>query len=301
MYKTRLQTSRIAAGVVLTILLAVAIRPAHAGDDAQITAAVSIVPQAWLVRQIGGDHIRIVTLVGPGESPATYQPTDHQVSEVMRADLYFRIGVPFENGAWFQAIRRTDSVHVVDLRDGITLRDMDVPDLHGDARDHEHESGKDPHIWLDPKLLAQEARTVAQALVEVDTAHADDYKANLDALLGKLDTLDKMIRGILAPHKGNAFFVFHPAWGYFCSEYGLRQIPVEIDGKEPTDSELTELQRLARKEGAKIVFVQPQITGRAAKAIADSIGGRVEVADPLAADVAANLDKMARAIADSYK
>ena len=90
MYKTRLQTSRIAAGVVLTILLAVAIRPAHAGDDAQITAAVSIVPQAWLVRQIGGDHIRIVTLVGPGESPATYQPTDHQVSEVMRADLYFR-------------------------------------------------------------------------------------------------------------------------------------------------------------------------------------------------------------------
>lgn len=300
MYPARSQASRIAAGVVPAILLAVATCPAHA-NEAQITVAVSIVPQAWLVRQIGGDHVRVITLVGPGESPHSYQPTDRQVSEVMRCKLFFRVGIPLENETWFRAIRQADRVRLVDFRDGITLRDMDVPDLHEGVHDHDHASGKDPHIWLAPKLLAQEARTVAQALEEVDPARAGDYKANLAALLGKLDTLDKLIRKILAPYKGNAFFVFHPAWGYFCDEYGLRQIPVEIDGKEPTDSELTELQRLARKEGAKIVFVQPQITGRAAKAIADSIGGRVEAADPLAADVAANLEKMARAIADSYK
>ncbi len=295
---------KIAAGAGLIGLAGVVAPMVRSADGASPRAsvvAVSILPQAWLVGEIGGEHVRTITLVGPGESPHSYQPSDRQVSEVMRADIFFQIGIPLESGRWFQAIAASNRVAIVDLRQGIELREMNAHSHH-EHEHHDHDpSGKDPHIWLNPKLLKRQARTVANALAEIDSARAKTYEARLHAVLEKLDKLDGAIRTLLQPHRGKAFFVFHPAWGYFCDEYGLRQIAVEIEGKAPTDHELTELHRLARKEQARVVFVQPQITGRAAKAIADTIGGRVEVADPLAEDVAENLLRLARYIAASYE
>ena len=105
----------------------------------------------------------------------------------------------------------------------------------------------------------------------------------------------------MEPYKGRAFFVLHPAWGYFADEYDLRQFAIEREGKSPTDAELTELQRSARREGIKVVFVQPQVTGRGARAVATAIGARLERLDPLAADVDANLLRLADAIAESFE
>jgi zinc transport system substrate-binding protein len=101
--------------------------------------------------------------------------------------------------------------------------------------------------------------------------------------------------------RGKTFFVFHPAWGYFADEYGLKQVAIEQEGKEPSDEEATALQRSARQQGVKVVFVQPQIASRGAEAVARAIGARVEVLDPLAPDVLDNLVRAARAIAASYK
>jgi len=301
MHSARSRVALPAALAVLSASVALPAGPAQARSERGVSAAVSIMPQAWLVRELGGDRVRVITLVGSGESPHSYQPTDRQVSEVMRADLYFRVGIPLEEDTWFRAIRQADRVRIVDMREGIRLRDMHAHCAHDHPHHHEHAAAKDPHIWLDPELLAMQAETVATALIQVDPDHAEAYRSNLSKLRFRLDELDKSIAAALEPHRGKSFFVFHPAWGYFCDRYGLRQIAVEIDGKEPTDSELTELQRQATKQGARIIFVQPQITGRAAKAVADSIGGRVEVADPLAPDVPENLEKMARAIAASYR
>jgi len=295
-------SARIQAGLlVLFGATTPAVALAKSGDAPTVTVAVSVLPQAWLVNEIGGDHVRVITLVGAGESPHSYQPSDRQVSEVMRADIFFQIGIPLETGRWFQAIASSKRVKIVDQRKGIELREMNAHSHHDHDAGHGDASGKDPHIWLDPKLLKRQARTVADALTEVDPNRAELYASRLQAVLEKLDKLDETIRAILAPHRGRAMFVFHPAWGYFCDAYDLRQVAVEIEGKEPTDYELTELHRLARRDGIRVVFVQPQITGRAARAIADTIGGRVEIADPLAGDVAENLMRLARAVAASYE
>ena len=96
-------------------------------------------------------------------------------------------------------------------------------------------------------------------------------------------------------------FVFHPAWGYFADEYGLRQVAVELEGKEPTDRELTELQQLARREGVRVIFVQPQISGQSAEAIARAVGARVEVFDPLAEDLPSELLRAAEVLTGSYR
>jgi len=267
-------------------------------DDGALTVAVSIAPQAWLVEQLAGADASIITLVRGGDSPATYQPSDAQISAVMKASLYFRIGVPFEGGPWFEAIRTSPRCKVIDTRRGITLRAMG-------AHEHEHDEdagdahGLDPHIWLSPPLLKIQARTMTDALSELAPARSAEFEDRLTQLESRLDELDEALRRTLQPVRGRPFLVFHPAWGYFADEYGLRQVAIEIEGKEPADHELTVLQELAREEGIAVVFVQPQIVGDAAEAIAGAIGGRVETLDPLAADVEANLRRVAEALLES--
>ena len=174
---------------------------------------------------------------------------------------------------------------------------------------HEHEvaagagsggeaEGLDPHIWLDPVRLKIQARTVAEALIasDPDPGRQADYRAGRDSVLAELDTLDARLRSLLGPLHGRTFLVFHPAWGYFADAYGLVQEAIEVEGSEPSDAELTDVQRLVREERVSTIFVQPQITGRAAAAVARAAGIRVETLDPLARDVPENLLRAARAI-----
>ena len=129
----------------------------RAGDDG-LTVVTSVLPHAWLVRQIGGEHVKVLTLVGPGESPATYQPTDRQVSDVMRSKTWFRTGVPFENGSWKSALTGS-SVAVVDLREGVPVRHIGAY-RHGD---HVHHEGEDPHNWLSTSNLRLQAAVIGLA------------------------------------------------------------------------------------------------------------------------------------------
>ena len=293
-------------GLILSFLV-VAGCGGTAGDPGgreKMVVAVSVTPQAWLVEQIGGQHVEVLVLVQPADNPHSYQPSDAQVSRVMQAGVFFRIGVPFENGPWFDAIRSSSRVPIVDTRQGISLRESEC-DAHGE-HEHEHDHGHahgegDPHIWLSPRLLKIQARTIARTLAELDPPHQADYQKNLLALDDRLDQLDARLRELLHPVAGKAFFVFHPAWGYFADEYGLEQVAIEVEGKQPSDAELTGIQVKARELGIRVVFVQPQITGQAAQAVADAVGARVERLDPLARHIEENLLRAAEAIAQSYQ
>lgn len=270
--------------VLLSALLSILAVAGSGWAGSELDVVVSVVPQRWLVQAIGGDRVSVAVLVQPGESPATYMPTDAQVTSLMRAALYLRIGVPFEKGPWFAAISKLESLVIVDLRQGIAMR------------------GDDPHIWLSPRLLSVQAQTVADALTQADPDNRFQYQENLANLVRELAELDARIRRRLEPYSGRELFVFHPSWGYFASDYGLEQVAIEVGGREPSDSELTALQQRARRVGTKTVFVQPQIHGRAARAFAESIGAHLEVLDPLAADVSANLlttaDKLVQAFSE---
>ena len=91
--------------------------------------------------------------------------------------------------------------------------------------------------------------------------------------------------------------MFHPAWGYFAHAYGLKQVPIEIEGKDPKPAQLQELIQHARENNIKVVFVQPQFSTKSAKLVAREIRGQVAFADPLAEDWMANL----REVADKFQ
>jgi zinc transport system substrate-binding protein len=106
--------------------------------------------------------------------------------------------------------------------------------------------------------------------------------------------LDEEIRAALrGKGKNLEFMVFHPSWGYFAQAYGLEQVSIEFEGKEPKPAELQYLIQYAKERSIKVVFVQPQFSWLAAQAIADSIGGQIVFVDPLAADWVTNLRQVA--------
>ncbi len=272
------------------------------GASSKIVVATSIPPHAWLIDQIGGEYVEVHTVLRPGESPTTHQPSDAQVSRVLSSRVFFRCGVPFESGAWFRAL--DGHLEIVDLRDGVAIRTMASHTHDGDAvEEGAHPSGDavDPHIWLSPRRLMVQARLVAATLQQLDPNHARDYAARLAGLISEFEELDAWIENTLAPYRGRAFVVFHPSWGYFADDYGIRQLAIEIEGKEPSDAELTRLQEEAHTLAVSVVFVQPQIAGKSARAVAGAMGARLETLDPLAPDIVANLRHVTATIAESFR
>ena len=267
----------------------------------QTTVFVSILPQAYFVERVGGEYVDVQVLVGPGQSPATYEPTSRQMKTLARAQAFFRIGVPIETSL-IPKIRGTfQQIEIIDTREGITLRRMtdeisEHPAHTENDHGHDHAEGDDPHIWMSPRLVKIQARTICAALCRIDPAHSNDFEQNLALFHADLDTLDAHLATVLAPLKGKELFVFHPAYGYFTEAYGLKQIPVEIEGKEPSAKDLAALIKKAREAEVRVIFVQPQFSTRSAEAIAGQIGGVVVPFDPLARDYIKNLEACAEQV-----
>ena len=139
------------------------------------------------------------------------------------------------------------------------------------------------------------------ALTMADPEGAATYQENCRLFLKELDDLDARIRAVLAPVKGGRLLVFHPSFGYFADAYGLRQVAVETAGKSPKGKELTRLIKMAKKENVRIIFVQPQFDRHVAEKIAAAIDGAVVPLDPLAREYIANMETMARAVAEALK
>lgn len=263
--------------------------------DARPTVFVSIEPQAYFAERVAGGRARVEVLVPPGQSPATYEPTPAQMAALAGADVFFRIGVPFEAGLMARIGESMPQLNVVDTRLGVPLRSFAE---HGDPHEaggaHDH-GGDDPHIWLAPRLVEIQAGTIAGELARLDPAHADGYEANRVAFVEELRALHDELAGILP--RGATITVFHPSWGYLCDEFGLTQVAIEVEGKEPAPRQLQQMIDDARARQVSTIFVEPQFSSASAQAIAREIGAQVVPIDPLARDWAANLRDVAHAIA----
>jgi zinc transport system substrate-binding protein len=262
-------------------------------QSAPVAVAVSILPQKYFVERIAGRNASVLVLVGPGRSPATFEPTPRQMVQLADARVYFRIGVPFES-VWadrFEAVN--PSMKLVDTQAGIELRNL------GDSAGEQgsrHYVVADPHIWTDPVLMVVVARHILEAMVEVDPQRRDEYRANHADLVADLELVDREIRQLMDSVASRTLVVFHAAWGYFADRYGLSQIVIESGGKEPGSKALAEVIRLAEQEEVKVVVVQEQFSDRSAQRVAEAIGADVLKLDPLAEDWLANIRRVARSL-----
>jgi len=276
-----------------------------------LSVFVSILPQAFFVERIAGQRVRVEVMVKPGQDPHTFEPTPKQMARLAEADVFFRIGVEFENTLMPRIESTMKGLTVVDCREGIRLRQMDAHEHDAEEQEAEEyageghlggeQEGTDPHVWLSVRNAIRIAATIHEALVRLDPEGRDIYDRGYGQLVEELEALDRRIAEILAPVKGEPFFVFHPSFGYFADEYGLEQIAVETGGAEPSARQLARLIEEAGSSDVRVIFIQPQFSHKSAGTIAAEIGAAVVPIDPLARDYIENLEKMARAVEEGLR
>lgn len=304
MGKATLINPRRSIFVVLIVLYGV-LSTALAAD--RIPVFVSIAPQAYFVQQIGGDRVEVRVMVEPGADPHTYEPKPQQMVALSKAVLYFAVGIEFEKARLDKFTALNPSLKVVHTDHGILKLPMADHDHAGDAdppenATHAHaETGLDPHIWLSPPLVMLQARSILTALQAVDPQHRLDYQSRYRGFILEVVDLDAHLRETFDGLKGSAFMVFHPSWGTFAHTYGLRQVPIEVEGKSPKPAQLKTMIEQARSQGIRVVFVQPQFSTKSAQQIAKAMGGRVAVVDPLAGEWAAGLRQAAEEFKHAFE
>ncbi len=272
---------------IIPISLGGLVYSTQAATQKKILVVVSIAPQKYFVQKIAGNRVNTIVMVKAGANPATYEPKPKQLAGVTRSEIYFAIGVPFE-AVWLKRMAAVNPKLVVVQSDaGIEKKAME-------KYSHSREA-MDPHVWLAPIHVKKLSENMLNAFIRLDPASGAWYRANYNRFLLEIDALDAELKEMLSIKKNRkTFMVFHPSWGYFAESYGLKQVPVEIEGKTPKAKELNRLIRYAREKKIESIFVQPQFSKRGAKIIADAIGGRVLIADPLAEQWADNLRRVAQ-------
>lgn len=243
---------------------------------------VSVPPQKYFVERIGGNRVKVSVLVPAGADPHTFEPKPATMVELSGAGAWFTIGIPFEENLEPRLSAANDELPVIRTEEGIR------------RSDHGHD-GVDPHIWLSPRLVKVQAENILQGLIRIDPAGEKVYRANARRFKAELDALDRELKTLFAGVRDKSFLVFHPSWGYLAADYGLVQVAIEVEGKEPKGADLARITRLAREKRIRVVFVEPQFSSRSARTIAESIGAKLVTVDPLAPNWADNLRHAARA------
>lgn len=259
----------------------------HKAWAEKIKVAVTILPQARFVEKVGGKRVQVTVMIPPGASPHTYEPTPNQLKMVSKARVYFKLGseMGFELSWLPKIISLNKNMVVVDCSKGVSLI----------------KNGKrvDPHIWLSPKNAEIMVENIFKELAQMDPQYKEYYKKNRDVYLKALKALDAEIVRSFRHLKRREFIVYHPAWTYFARDYGLVQIPIQKEGKQPTPLWVAEVIKQAKIHKIKIIFSSFQFSTKSAEAIAKQIGGKVVLSDPLAKDYLKNIQETAKALLKS--
>lgn len=259
----------------------------------RLKIAVSILPQKAFAQKIAGEYAQITVMVLPGASPATYEPRPSQMIALANADIYFAIGVPFEK-AWLERFKsQNQNMKVVHTQSGIKLLEISGHAHHEGEEAGEHEA-KDPHVWLSPPHVKKIAENMLRAFIDAAPELSGEFEKNYRLFLKEIDDTDKEIRKIMQGSEHASFMVFHPSWGYFAHEYGLKQHAIEIDGKEPKPSQLAHFIEEAKRERVRAIFVQPEFSKKAASVIAKEIGVPVVPVSSLSEEWSNNLIDFAK-------
>ncbi len=264
--------------------------------SANVKVCVSIAPQAFFVQKIAGELAQTTVLVPSGASPATYAPKPAQLRSIKNASVYFTIGVPFEKN-WLERFTSiNDELKLIDTTKDIQKIFMQKKRGHHDEDGHKgHNHGAfDPHVWLSPELVIKQSKVIMQTLSQEDPTNKALYEKNYQSFVSEIHAVNKKVTAKLQNLQNRKFIVFHPSFGYFAKAFGLTQVAIEKEGKEPSLRYIKEVIDFANKNDIKTIFVAPQFSQKSAQYIAEHINGTVKKIDPLSREWDTNLLEIAK-------
>ncbi len=271
------------------LLLFLTFVPVHAGGQAgqesagqsQPVVYASVPPQADIIRRIAGDFLDARSIIQPGQDAHTFDPSPREVQRLASARAIFRTGLEFEDAILTSLQRTSRNLQVVDLRQGITMRQLEAH-WHDPSVPHAHAEGNpDPHIWLGPREVAVQAGTIRSALLELFPEHRSSIEQGYAGFMDELSRITNQLDELLGGLSGKAVLVYHPAFGYLTDTYGIQQLAIEAGGREPSPRLLQQTIEKALAAGVQIIFTQPEYEQTAARAVARAIGAEIVVVTDL--------------------
>ncbi len=298
------ETRRLPRTGLLLLFALVAAIPAAAGAAAEseprtgpIAVYASVMPQADIMERIGGDHVEVGVLIGPGQDAHTYDPSPREIERLAAAELLFTTGLEYEARIVGTLERSARGVRVVDLTEGIELRELEAH-YHDPSVPHSHDNEPgDPHIWLGPDEVRHQAQTIRDAFIAARPEWEAEFRRGYESFLATVDEVERDLARLLEPMRGRTILVYHPAFGYFTDHFEITQLAVEAGGREPSPRQLERTIELALEAGVEVVFTQPEYDDVASRAVARAIGARTVAVTDLGDDWAELMREIGEAIA----
>ena len=247
---------------------------------------VSIEPLRYFVEQVAGDQYKVVSVVPEGYSPESYRPTPQQLMELSECQAYFKVGeLGFETTWLAHAVENQPQLHIVDTSDSLRHAGS------GHAL-----ATFDPHTWTSPRNAALICATICEALCRMDSVHAPQFRENLRHARAAIDSTDARLHALLADVPCRTFITVHPSLTYFAQDYGLRQLCIERDGKEPTPQDMRLLIRQSREENVRVILLHKQFAHEQASLVSRETGAQMADVNPLGYDWPEEMLRIARAL-----
>lgn len=262
--------------LLVGLLIAACATNPKSGKEDKPLLMVTIEPIRFMADQIGGDCFQIESQIPKGANPETYDMTPRQMVHLAESAAYLRIGyIGFEN-AWMERLMESNpKMSVFDLSKGL--------DLIGSA------DAIEPHIWNSTVNARIIAKNILQAMIELDKDHKETFQAGYESLIQTINQTEQSLEKMLKDQKGKSFLIYHPTLTYFARDWGLHQICIEEDGKEPTIQQLRQITNESRAQGVKTIFIQPEFDHENARLVANETGSELSEIFPLSYDWAVEL------------
>ncbi|MDD3587269.1 MAG: zinc ABC transporter substrate-binding protein [Thermoguttaceae bacterium] len=178
-------------------------------------------------------------------------------------------------------------------------------DTHDEHSQHEHDQssnhecgtdGIDPHIWMSPDMTRDMVKRMANELSQIKPSSRALFEENAERLRDRLEELQKRIRASVALLKGRTIFVYHPAYGYFCREFGLEQCAIEMGGRSPKPRDMAAFVTRYKESGAKSIIVQPEFGRGTVESLVQTMQTQVVFHTPLEKDYFKNMEQLVHLI-----
>lgn len=253
--------------------------------DGRLAVAASLPPLATLAEEVGGPQVAVSVLIPAGRSPHSYEPSPGDVRRLAQADLLVLVGHPS---------------HLFEQR-LVAARENDAPQLVLTELAAGTPAAGSAHPWLSPPVLVAAARALAGELAELDPVHAAAYRERAERFAAEVEQLDGELRRQLVASPCRTFLVDHPAWDAFAAHYGLHQLAVEVDGKEPGPATLVRVVAAARAVRVRLLLVQPGVPQARSRSVAQAVGAEERILDPLSPDLLGTLRRAAQAVSEGCR
>ncbi|AMD95559.1 metal ABC transporter substrate-binding protein [Leptotrichia sp. oral taxon 847] len=225
------------------------------------TLVASVPPLKWIVQRIAGNEYNVISVIQPNMNHELFEPKTDDLIKLEKSKLFFTYdALNFE-----EKITSTinDKNKVLNVLNGIDphlfLEDHDHDEHGGHHHDeHEHNGKFDPHVWFSLEMMPKVAENVKNKLIETYPNKKDKFEQNYNNFLKELESFKKEISEKMSKKTKKYFMIYHPALEYFLKDYGIKEIAIENEGKEPSAKQIQEIISEAKAHGISTILVQPQ-------------------------------------------